>query len=37
VVMANAVEGLKHRGWHITGHQNEAGLAEAIRRFALSG
>ena len=35
VVMANAVEGLKHRGWHITGHQDEAGLAEAIRRFAL--
>ena len=35
VVMANAVEGLKQRGWHITGHQNEAGLAEAIRRFAL--
>ena len=35
VVMANAVEGLKHRGWHITGHQNEAGLAQAIRRFAL--
>jgi Cof subfamily protein (haloacid dehalogenase superfamily) len=35
VVMANAVEGLKQRGWHITGHQNEAGLAQAIRRFAL--
>jgi Cof subfamily protein (haloacid dehalogenase superfamily) len=35
VVMANAVESLKHRGWHITGHQNEAGLAQAIRRFAL--
>jgi Cof subfamily protein (haloacid dehalogenase superfamily) len=35
VVMANAVEGLKQRGWHITGHQDEAGLAEAIRRFAL--
>jgi Cof subfamily protein (haloacid dehalogenase superfamily) len=35
VVMANAVDGLKHRGWHITGHQNESGLAEAIRRFAL--
>jgi len=37
VVMANAVEGLKHRGWHITGHQDEAGLAEAIRHFALPG
>src|SRR5688500_991998 len=35
VVMANAVEDLKHRGWHITGHQNEAGLAQAIRRFAV--
>jgi Cof subfamily protein (haloacid dehalogenase superfamily) len=35
VVMANAVDGLKQRGWHITGHQDEAGLAEAIRRFAL--
>jgi hydroxymethylpyrimidine pyrophosphatase-like HAD family hydrolase len=36
VVMANAVDGLKDRGWHMTGHQNEAGLAQAIRRFALS-
>src|SRR5687768_16259726 len=35
VVMANAVEGLKDRGWHITGHQDEAGLARATRRFAL--
>jgi hydroxymethylpyrimidine pyrophosphatase-like HAD family hydrolase len=35
VVMANAVPGLKRRGWHETGHQNEAGLAQAIRRFAL--
>ena len=35
VVMANAVDGLKQRGWHITGDQNEAGLAQAIRRFAL--
>jgi Cof subfamily protein (haloacid dehalogenase superfamily) len=35
VVMANAVDGLKDRGWHVTGHQNDAGLAEAIRRFAL--
>jgi len=35
VVMANAVDGLKDRGWHMTGHQNDAGLAEAIRRFAL--
>ena len=35
VVMANAVEGLKDRGWHLTGHQDEAGLAAAIRKFAL--
>jgi Cof subfamily protein (haloacid dehalogenase superfamily) len=34
VVMANAVDGLKQRGWHVTGDQNEAGLAQAIRRFA---
>ena len=37
VVMANAVEGLKGRGWHVTGHQDEAGLAEAIRALALQG
>lgn len=36
VVMANAVEDLKQRGWHLTGHQNDAGLAQAIRRFALT-
>jgi Cof subfamily protein (haloacid dehalogenase superfamily) len=35
VIMANAVDGLKDRGWYVTGHQNEAGLAQAIRRFAL--
>ena len=35
VIMANAVEGLKDYGWHVTGHQDEAGLAQAIRRFAL--
>jgi Cof subfamily protein (haloacid dehalogenase superfamily) len=35
VVMANAVDGLKEHGWHVTGHQNEAGLANAIRKFAL--
>jgi Cof subfamily protein (haloacid dehalogenase superfamily) len=35
VVMANAVEGLKMRGWHLTGHQNDGGLAQAIARFAL--
>ena len=37
VVMANAVDGLRERGWHVTGHQDQAGLAEAIRTFALQG
>ena len=36
VVMANAVEGLKSRGWPVTGHHDAAGLAQAIRRYALS-
>ena len=35
VVMANAVAALRERGWHVTGHQDEGGLADAIRRFAL--
>jgi Cof subfamily protein (haloacid dehalogenase superfamily) len=35
VVMGNAVDGLKQRGWHVAPHQDEAGLAGAIRRFAL--
>jgi len=35
VVMENAVSGLKTRGWHVTGHQDEAGVAQAIRRFVL--
>jgi Cof subfamily protein (haloacid dehalogenase superfamily) len=35
VVMGNAVPGLHRPGWHVTGHQNESGLAQAIRRFAL--
>jgi Cof subfamily protein (haloacid dehalogenase superfamily) len=35
VVMGNAVPGLKERGWEVTGHQNEAGLAQAIEQFAL--
>ena len=35
VVMDNSVPGLKTRGWHVTGHQDEAGLARAIERFAL--
>jgi Cof subfamily protein (haloacid dehalogenase superfamily) len=36
VVMENGVAELKTRGWHITGHQDEAGLAQAIERFALA-
>jgi Cof subfamily protein (haloacid dehalogenase superfamily) len=36
VVMANAVDGLKERGWATTGSNDRAGLADAIRRFALS-
>ena len=37
VVMANAVEGLKRESWHATRHQDDAGLAHAIRTFALGG
>ena len=36
VVMGNAVEELRGRGWHVTGHQNDAGVAQAIQRFVLS-
>ena len=35
VVMGNAVPGLKTRGWHVTGDQDQAGLAQAIERFVL--
>ena len=35
VVMGNAVPELRRPGWHVTGHQNDAGLAQAIRKFAL--
>jgi Cof subfamily protein (haloacid dehalogenase superfamily) len=35
VLMLNAVEGLKRPGWHVTGHQDEGGLAQAIRDLAL--
>ena len=37
VVMGNSVQELKDRGWHVTGHQNDDGLAQAIDRFVLSG
>jgi hydroxymethylpyrimidine pyrophosphatase-like HAD family hydrolase len=35
VIMGNAVEGLRNRGWHETASHDEAGVARAIRRFAL--
>jgi len=35
VVMANAVAGLKDRGWTQTADNDHAGVAEAIRRFIL--
>jgi Cof subfamily protein (haloacid dehalogenase superfamily) len=34
VVMGNAVPALRDRGWEVTGDNEHAGLAEAIRRFA---
>jgi Cof subfamily protein (haloacid dehalogenase superfamily) len=33
VVMGNATDALKSRGWHITGTNDDGGLADAIRRF----
>ena len=36
VVMANAVSGLKERGWAVTGDNDHAGLADAIRKLALA-
>jgi len=36
VVMENAVSGLKTRGWHVTGHHNDGGVAAAIDRFVLN-
>jgi hydroxymethylpyrimidine pyrophosphatase-like HAD family hydrolase len=35
VVMGNCVAELKQRGWHITGSNDEDGVAAAIERFAL--
>jgi Cof subfamily protein (haloacid dehalogenase superfamily) len=37
VVMGNAAEDLRSAGFAVTGTNDEAGLAQAIRRFALSG
>lgn len=36
VVMGNSVPELKERGWHVTGSNDEDGVAAAIDRFALS-
>jgi hydroxymethylpyrimidine pyrophosphatase-like HAD family hydrolase len=36
VVMGNAVDELKQRGWAVTGHNDEGGLAAAVHRFALA-
>jgi Cof subfamily protein (haloacid dehalogenase superfamily) len=36
VVMGNAVESLKQRGWHVTLTNDEGGVAAAIDRFALA-
>jgi hypothetical protein len=35
VVMGNSVPGLLDRGWALTGDNEHAGLADAIRKFAL--
>jgi hydroxymethylpyrimidine pyrophosphatase-like HAD family hydrolase len=35
VVMENAVAPLKERGWPVTGRHDDAGVADAIRRYAL--
>ena len=36
VVMGNSVEGLKSQGWAVTLSNDENGLAEAIRKYALN-
>jgi Cof subfamily protein (haloacid dehalogenase superfamily) len=36
VIMGNAVPGLRDRGWTMTGDNESAGLADAIRKFALA-
>ena len=35
VVMGNSIAGLRSNGWHMTGTNDEAGVAQAIERFAL--
>ena len=36
VVMGNSVEGLKSQGWAVTLSNDDNGLAEAIRKYALN-
>ncbi len=35
VVMGNAVEALKRNGWKVTGHCDQAGVADAVERWIL--
>jgi len=37
VVMGNSVPELKERGWHVTGSNDDDGVAAAIAQFALEG
>ena len=37
VVMGNSVDALKARGWPVTATHDDAGLAQAIERYVLSG
>lgn len=37
VVMGNSVAELRNDGWHVTGTNDEGGVAQAIERFALGG
>ena len=36
VVMGNSVPELRHDGWHVTGTNDDAGVAQAIEQFALA-
>jgi hydroxymethylpyrimidine pyrophosphatase-like HAD family hydrolase len=35
VVMGNGLDELKSRGWAVTAHNDDAGVAQAIERFIL--
>ena len=37
VIMGNALPELKARGWTVTGRNDDAGVAQAINRYALNG